>query len=123
MTGVIRKEAARLQEKDREMGRWSNREANRSRVNTGLNLDDTLTHKPITRNRMIPKKNQVPPDIIVVGGGAAGMMAAGRAAERGAKVILVEKTHRLGNKLLLTGGGRCNITHQADLREFIHAFG
>jgi predicted Rossmann fold flavoprotein len=72
---------------------------------------------------MIPKKTRVSPDIIVVGGGAAGMMAAGRAAERGAKVILVEKTHRLGNKLLLTGGGRCNITHQADLREFIHAFG
>ncbi len=52
---------------------------------------------------MIPKKNQAPPDVLVVGGGAAGMMAAGRAAERGAKVILVEKTHRLGNKLLLTG--------------------
>ena len=51
---------------------------------------------------MITKKNQATPDIIVVGGGAAGMMAAGRAAERGAKVILVEKTHRLGNKLLLT---------------------
>jgi hypothetical protein len=72
---------------------------------------------------MIPKKNQAPPDIIVVGGGAAGMMAAGRAAERGAKVMLVEKTHRLGNKLLLTGGGRCNITHKAGLKEFVNAFG
>ena len=51
------------------------------------------------------------------------MMAAGRAAERGAKVILVEKTHRLGNKLLLTGGGRCNITHKAGLKEFVNAFG
>jgi len=50
-------------------------------------------------------------------------MAAGRAAERGAKVILVEKTHRLGNKLLLTGGGRCNITHRAGLKEFVSAFG
>src|SRR4030042_1206607 len=40
---------------------------------------------------MITKKIQATPDIIVVGGGAAGMMAAGRAAERGAKVILVEK--------------------------------
>jgi predicted Rossmann fold flavoprotein len=72
---------------------------------------------------MIHRKNQAPPDIIVVGGGAAGMMAAGRAAERGAKVVLVEKTHRLGNKLLLTGGGRCNITHKAGLREFVNAFG
>jgi len=72
---------------------------------------------------MIPKKNQAPPDIIVVGGGAAGMMAAGRAAERGAKVMLVEKTHRLGNKLLLTGGARCNITNKAGLKEFVNAFG
>ena len=75
------------------------------------------------RNKMITKKNQATPDIIVVGGGAAGMMAAGRAAERGAKVILVEKTHRLGNKLLLTGGGRCNITNKAGLKGFVNAFG
>jgi predicted Rossmann fold flavoprotein len=72
---------------------------------------------------MITQKHQAAPDIIVVGGGAAGMMAAGRAAERGAKVILVEKTHRLGNKLLLTGGGRCNITNKARLKEFVNAFG
>ena len=72
---------------------------------------------------MIPKKHQALSDIIVVGGGAAGMMAAGRAAEQGAKVILVEKTHRLGNKLLLTGGGRCNITNKAGLKEFVDAFG
>src|SRR4030067_3055125 len=72
---------------------------------------------------MITKKNQATPEIIVVGGGAAGMMAAGRAAERGAKVILVEKTHCLGNKLLLTGGGRCNITNKANLKEFVNAFG
>ena len=72
---------------------------------------------------MITKKSQAKPDIIVVGGGAAGMMAAGRAAERGVKVILVEKTHRLGNKLLLTGGGRCNITNKANLKKFVNAFG
>ncbi len=72
---------------------------------------------------MIPEKNRAAPDIIVVGGGAAGMMAAGRAAELGAKVILVEKTHRLGNKLLLTGGGRCNITNKAGPKEFVNAFG
>ncbi|MCJ7663621.1 MAG: NAD(P)/FAD-dependent oxidoreductase [Desulfobacterales bacterium] len=50
-------------------------------------------------------------------------MAAGRAAEQGAHVMLVEKTHRLGNKVLLTGNGRCNITNQAGLKEFVHAFG
>ena len=49
-------------------------------------------------------------DVIVIGGGPAGMMAAGRAAELGARVLLVEKNESLGNKLLMTGGGRCNVT-------------
>lgn len=48
-------------------------------------------------------------DVIVIGGGASGLMAAGRAAERGRRVLLLEKNDQLGVKLLLTGGGRCNI--------------
>ena len=56
-------------------------------------------------------------DLAVVGGGPAGMMAAGRAAELGAKVILIEKNKSLGVKLLITGGGRSNITnHELDVR-------
>lgn len=66
---------------------------------------------------------QLRADIIVVGGGPAGMMAAIRAAELKARVLLVEKTYRLGSKLLLTGGGRCNITNTANLQEFVAAFG
>ncbi len=50
-------------------------------------------------------------DLIVIGGGASGMMAAGRAAERGLKVLLLEKNTRLGEKLRISGGGRCNITN------------
>ena len=50
-------------------------------------------------------------DLIVVGGGASGLMAAGRAAERGLKVLILEKNKRLGEKLRITGGGRCNITN------------
>jgi predicted Rossmann fold flavoprotein len=50
-------------------------------------------------------------DLIVVGGGASGLMAAGRAAERGLKVLLLEKNRRLGEKLRISGGGRCNITN------------
>ena len=50
-------------------------------------------------------------DLAVIGGGPAGMMAAGRAAERGLKVILLEKNPSLGKKLLITGGGRCNVTN------------
>jgi hypothetical protein len=62
-------------------------------------------------------------DLVVIGGGPAGMMAAGHAGESGAKVTLVEKTHRIGSKLLITGGGRCNVTNTADMKGFIGAFG
>jgi len=50
-------------------------------------------------------------DVIVIGGGPAGMMAAGRAAELGRSVLLLEKNEKLGRKLLLTGGGRGNLTN------------
>ncbi|MDO8806245.1 MAG: NAD(P)/FAD-dependent oxidoreductase [Elusimicrobiota bacterium] len=61
--------------------------------------------------------------IIVIGGGPAGIMAAGRAGELGAKVTLIEKNPRLGVKLLITGGGRCNVTNSAGMKGFIEAFG
>lgn len=61
--------------------------------------------------------------VIVVGGGASGMMAAGRAAECGAQALLLEKTPRLGNKLRLTGKGRCNVTNVAALDDFVAHFG
>jgi hypothetical protein len=50
-------------------------------------------------------------DVIVVGGGPSGMMAAGTAASRGLRVLLIEKNVVLGKKLSITGGGRCNITN------------
>ncbi len=62
-------------------------------------------------------------DIAVVGGGPAGLMAAGRAGELGAKVILLEKNNKLGLKLLMTGGGRCNLTNQRDNRQLAAGFG
>ena len=72
---------------------------------------------------MLNHRNTDQFDIIVIGGGPAGMMAAGRAAECGAKVLLLEKTYRLGSKLLLTGGGKCNITNNAEMKDMIAAFG
>lgn len=48
-------------------------------------------------------------EVIVIGGGAAGMMAAGIAASRGKHVLLLEKNAKLGEKLAISGGGRCNI--------------
>lgn len=53
-------------------------------------------------------------DVLVIGGGASGMMAAGRAAELGKKVLLLEKNTELGAKLSISGGGRCNITNAED---------
>jgi len=61
--------------------------------------------------------------IVVVGAGAAGLMAAGRAAELGADVLLLEKTGGIGNKLRITGKGRCNLTNDCEIREFIAHFG
>ncbi|WP_027107798.1 NAD(P)/FAD-dependent oxidoreductase [Lacticigenium naphthae] len=59
-------------------------------------------------------------DVLVVGGGTSGMMAAISAAENGAKKIaLVEKNKILGRKLLVTGGGRCNVTNNRDKEEII----
>lgn len=62
-------------------------------------------------------------DVVVIGGGPAGMMAAGRAAELGAKVCLIEKNDTLGKKLLITGGGRCNVTNaEPDIRKLLARF-
>jgi predicted Rossmann fold flavoprotein len=63
-------------------------------------------------------------NVAVIGGGPAGMMAAGRAGELGASVILLEKNSKLGIKLLMTGGGRCNITNQAiESRKLVDSYG
>jgi len=62
-------------------------------------------------------------DVIVIGAGAAGLMAAGRAAERGAHVLLLEKMGEAGKKILVTGQERCNVTNAAPLETFLTAFG
>jgi hypothetical protein len=63
-------------------------------------------------------------DVIVIGGGPSGMMAAGRAAERGKRVLLVEKNKDFGKKLSLTGGGRCNILNaEEDPKKLIENYG
>ena len=63
-------------------------------------------------------------DVIIVGGGASGMMAAGRCAELGKKVLLLEKNKELGKKLKISGGGRCNITNaEFDTRALLKNYG
>ncbi len=63
-------------------------------------------------------------DVVIIGAGPAGMMAALRASECGADVVLLEKNHMPGVKLLMTGKQRCNITNvETDARKFVANFG
>ena len=73
--------------------------------------------KPISRQPAKDKR------VIVIGAGASGMMAAGRAAEQGTRVILMEKTGEPGQKLLLSGKTRCNLTNAKDRDAFIDMYG
>ncbi len=50
-------------------------------------------------------------DVIVIGGGAAGLMCAMRAGQRGRKVLLLDHADKVGKKILISGGGRCNFTN------------
>ena len=59
-------------------------------------------------------------DLLVIGGGAAGLMAAGAACARGLTVTVLEHNPKgPGQKLLITGKGRCNVTSDSDVREFL----
>ncbi|MBU9713760.1 NAD(P)/FAD-dependent oxidoreductase [Evansella tamaricis] len=58
-------------------------------------------------------------DVIVIGGGPSGLMASVAAAEYGAKVLLIDKGGKLGRKLAISGGGRCNVTNRADVENII----
>lgn len=58
-------------------------------------------------------------DVIIIGGGTAGLMAAIAAGSKGARVLLLEKGNRLGNKIAISGGGRCNVTNKKPVDELI----
>ncbi len=77
--------------------------------------DKTMTH-----TRQPKQLSKEIYDVVVIGAGPAGMMAAGRAGERGLKVLLLEKNSHPGKKLLITGGGRCNVTNnKPDVRTML----
>jgi hypothetical protein len=61
--------------------------------------------------------------VLVVGAGAGGMMAAGKAAEDGAPVLLLDKMDAPGRKILISGKTRCNLTNQKPLEDFIGMYG
>ena len=63
-------------------------------------------------------------DVIIIGGGASGMMAGSVASERGLSVLLLDKNKNLGEKLKITGGGRCNITNnEPDIHKLLSVYG
>jgi predicted Rossmann fold flavoprotein len=61
-------------------------------------------------------------DLIIIGAGPAGLMAAIAAASKGAAVCVLEKNKLPGRKLLLAGGGQCNVTHAGDVDELIRHY-
>ncbi|WP_088005559.1 NAD(P)/FAD-dependent oxidoreductase [Indiicoccus explosivorum] len=58
-------------------------------------------------------------DVIVIGGGPSGLMASAAAARAGSRVLLIEKGAKLGKKLTISGGGRCNVTNRLPLEEIV----
>ncbi|MDR1416057.1 MAG: NAD(P)/FAD-dependent oxidoreductase [Prevotellaceae bacterium] len=73
----------------------------------------------LKRAASVENLNSLPFDIIIVGAGAAGVMAAGRAAELGASVLLLEKMEKPLRKLRISGKGRGNITNIKPMEEFL----
>ncbi len=74
-----------------------------------------------TNTNTNPNRSQY--DLVIIGAGAAGLMAATSASQRALKVLLLEKNRKLGVKILMSGGTRCNITHNCPAREIVRAFG
>ena len=62
-------------------------------------------------------------DIAIIGGGASGLMLAANTELDGARGIILEGSSCIGSKLLMSGGGRCNITHGGSIKNFISAYG
>ncbi|MCM3757517.1 NAD(P)/FAD-dependent oxidoreductase [Sporosarcina aquimarina] len=58
-------------------------------------------------------------DVIIIGGGPSGLMASIAAAESGNRVLLLDKGKKLGNKLAISGGGRCNVTNRLSVEEIV----
>src|SRR3979490_1870090 len=83
-------------------------------MSAGLNLStysqsDYRHHGQVSKGRMMAATDAF--DVIILGAGAAGLMCALTAGQRGRKVLLLEHADRVGAKILISGGGRCNFTN------------
>ena len=63
--------------------------------------------------------NTLNTDAVIIGGGAAGLLAAGYLGQKGMKTLIVEPNKLLGKKLRITGKGRCNVTNNCEVRQFL----
>ncbi len=86
------------------------------------------THRRAVNQLASPSPGDIPGRedarrVIVIGAGAGGMMAAGRAAERGVKVLLIEHMEEPGKKILISGKSRCNLTNAREIDLFIGMYG
>ncbi len=79
--------------------------------------NNSSTHK-------IPSRQNKIWDVIIIGGGASGMMAGAVASSQGKSVLMIDKNRDLGEKLKITGGGRCNITNnEPDIHKMLSVYG
>ena len=62
-------------------------------------------------------------DIVIIGAGASGLMLAANLNLNGSRGVILEGSSRAGSKLLMSGGGHCNITHGGSIKDFINAYG
>ena len=62
-------------------------------------------------------------DIAIIGGGASGLMLAANLDMEGSRGIVLEGSSCIGSKLLMSGGGHCNITHGGSIKDFVYAYG
>jgi len=86
----------------------------KNKINKQNNL---LAHKDIARQNKIW-------DVIVIGGGASGLMAGSIASARGLSVLIIDKNKTPGEKLKITGGGRCNVTNnEPDIHKLLKVYG
>jgi predicted Rossmann fold flavoprotein len=91
----------------------------------------TAGHQPVYTDGFMRQKDRIHAadghlhyDVIVIGGGASGMMAACAAGRQGKRTLLLEKNRRVGEKLRISGGGRCNITNaEPEVRKLLKRYG
>ena len=62
-------------------------------------------------------------DLIIVGAGPSGLFCAINSMQNGKKILILKKRTPRGHKLLISGSGRCNITHDGDIQDFLDHFG